>query len=85
MAKKNVDQVKSIILEVEGLAKRLRTGIRQQAKALPKELNTLATRLRKRAAEAAAQVEKYVHQLRVELEGSAVKSRKIKRPARRAA
>ena len=61
------------------MAKRLRADIRKRATAagLLKGLQAAAGQLRKRAAVAAAHVEKYVHEIRKELEGGA-------KPARRA-
>jgi hypothetical protein len=81
-AKKRSDQVGALVADVEALAKRLRAGIRKQRTALPKDMKATAARLRKRAAHAAAQVEKYVHEVRVELEGAAKKAKRTtKRPA----
>lgn len=87
MASKSMDEVRSLIGEVEGLAKGLRSALRKQAAALPKELDALAARLRKRAAHAASQVEKYAHNVRVELENgkkqpSRVKAKKVAKSAR---
>jgi hypothetical protein len=81
-AKKRSDEAGALVADVEALAKRLRTAIRKRRKALPKELKTMAVRLQKRAAQAAGQVEKYVHEIRVDLEG---KAKAAKRPARRTA
>ncbi|MBI3758800.1 MAG: hypothetical protein HY269_03495 [Deltaproteobacteria bacterium] len=74
------DRVGEVIKEVEALAKRLRTDIQKRVKAggLLKGLQTAAGRLRKSAAVAAAHVEKYVHEIRKELEGGS-------KPVRRAA
>jgi hypothetical protein len=79
--KKRSDQVSALVADVEALAKRLRAGIRKQRTALPKDLKATAGRLRKRAAHAAAQVEKYVHEVRVELEGKtkAKRTRNVRR------
>jgi hypothetical protein len=88
--KKQHDRVGALIADVEALAKRLRADIRKRAEAagLLKNLQAAANQLRKRAAMAAAQVEKYVHQIRKELEASAkpakmkrVKPKKRKAPA----
>jgi glutamate-1-semialdehyde aminotransferase len=88
------DRVNALIKEVEALAKRLQTDIRKrvQAAGLLKNLQSAANRLRTQAAKAAAQVEKYVHELRKDLERSAkpaprAKARKKpkKRPASPAA
>ena len=81
--KKRSDQIGKLITEVEAQAKRLRAGIRKRAAALPKELKTMAARLRKAAAHAAAQVEKYAHEIRVELESNTAASRKAKSGARK--
>jgi len=73
------DRVNQLMREVEALAKRVQTDVRKrvQAAALLKNLQAAANQLRKQAAVAAAQVEKYIRQLRRELERSA-------RPAKRA-
>lgn len=80
--KKRRDQLGTLVADVEALAKRLRTGIRTQAAALPKDLKTLAARLRKQAIHAAAQVEKYAHEIRMELEGMARKAMPAKAKAK---
>ena len=91
MAKTRGDGIGAMIREVEDLAKRLRTDVRKRVAAVgvPKDLPVVAAKLRKRAAAAAEQVEKYVHQLRVELERGAKKPAKPKRkrakPAAKAA
>lgn len=78
MADKTYDHLSNIVHEVETLAKKLRREIRDAARAsgFEKRVKTAANQLRKRAAKAAEQVERYVHQLRVDLEG--------KRPSRKA-
>jgi hypothetical protein len=81
--KKRRDQIGKIVDGVETLARRLGTTIRKQAVALPKDLEVMANRLRKQAAHAAAQVEKYVHELRVELEGPPKRGGRAKGRARR--
>jgi hypothetical protein len=70
-----------MIADVEALAKRLRTDIRKRAEAggLLKNLRAMAEQLRKRAARAAAQVEKYVHQVRMELEAAGKSAKPAKR------
>ena len=68
--KKRSDQVGTVIAEVESVAKSLRAGLRKRATTLPKELKAMAAHLRKQAACAAAQVEKYAHEIRLELESS---------------
>ena len=79
--KKRGDRVGAMMAEVEALAKRLRTDIRKRAEAvgLLKNLRAMADQLRKQAAKAAAQVEKYVHELRKELEAAG----KTAKPAKR--
>jgi hypothetical protein len=84
--KKRSDEVGAIVADVEALAKRVRAGVRKQKTALPKDLKVMAGRLRKRAAHAAGQVEKYVHEIRLDLEGKTkVKKATAKRPARKRA
>ncbi len=78
MAKKSGDRISILIKDVEKAAKQLRTGIRKRAKAAPRSLESAANRLRRGAADIARLVEKYVHEIRVELEGA-------KKPARKAA
>ena len=84
--KKQGDRVGAVIAEVEALAKRLRTDIRKRADAagLLKNLKSMADQLRKRAAKAAAQVEKYVHELRKELEAGAKPAKRSKPKKRKA-
>lgn len=79
--KKQGDRVRAMIADVEALAKRLRTDIRKRAEAagLLKNLRAMADRLRKQAAAAAAQVEKYVHEIRKDLEAAG----KTAKPAKR--
>jgi len=85
--KKENDRVGALIREVEGLAKRLRTDIRKRAEAAGflKNLKMAADKLRKRAAIAAAQVEKYVHQIRKELEAGAKPAKRTKPKKRKVA
>lgn len=87
MAKRRGDQIARIVAEVESVAKRLRADVRKRVKERPllKTLQKAAERLRERAATAAGQVEKYVHEIRVELEGNqAVKRGGGRRRSRRA-
>jgi hypothetical protein len=79
--KKQGDRVGALIAEVEALAKRLRTDIRKRAEAagLLKSIKAAANQLRKRAAVAAAQVEKYVHQIRKDLETAGKSAKPAKR------
>jgi hypothetical protein len=86
MATKPRDRVAGLVKDVEATAKRLRTEVRKRANAtgLQKNLEKIAAQLRKRAAEAAGQVEKYVHELRKELEGKAgASTKKAKRATRK--
>ncbi len=87
MAKRRGDRISQLIKDVESSTKRLRTDIRKRANAtgLLKNLQTAAAQLRKRAAAAAGQVEKYVHELRKELEGSAGQAAKKAKAAKRSA
>jgi hypothetical protein len=74
------DRVNALVKDVEALAKRLRTDIRKRVRAagLLKNLQAAADQLRKRAAKAAAQVEKYVHELRRELERGGKPAARVK-------
>jgi hypothetical protein len=77
-----------LIKDVEKAAKQLRADIRKRAQAAPKSMEAAAARLRKGAADIAGQVEKYVHDLRVGLEGkkpAAAKRATKRKPARRKA
>lgn len=77
-SKKQGDRVSALIGDVEKLAKRLRTDLRKRAQAagLLKNIRSAADQLRKRAAVAAKQVEKYVHEIRTELERGAKPAKK---------
>ena len=79
--KKQGDRVGAMIADVEALAKRLRTDIRKRAEAtgILKNLRVMAEQLRKRAAKAAAQVERYVHQIRKDLEAAGKSAKPAKR------
>jgi hypothetical protein len=79
------DRLNALIKDVEALARRLQTDIRKrvQAAALLKNLQSAANRLRKQAAAAAAQVEKYVRELRKDLERSSKPAKRAK-PVRKA-
>jgi hypothetical protein len=77
------DRLSSLIKDVESAAKRLRNDVRKRANAaqLQRNLQNAAAQLRKRAAAAAGQVEKYVHEVRKELEGKAgAAAKKAKAP-----
>jgi hypothetical protein len=81
-----------LIKDVEKAARQLRADIRKRAQAAPKSMEEAASRLRKGAADIAGQVEKYLHDLRVGLEGKKAAPRKTakrktakRKPARRRA
>ncbi len=69
MATKKNDRLAEVIKELEELAKRLRADIRSAANqaGLTKNLERAANSLRQKAAAVAAQVEKYAHEVRMEL------------------
>jgi len=72
------ERIASLIKDVEKSARQLRNDIRKRAQLAPRNLQALGDRLRKGGADVAKQVEKYVHDLRVSLEGTA----KARRPAK---
>jgi hypothetical protein len=81
-------RITSLIREVESAARRLNADIRKRTTpaAIQKNLERAASELRKLAANAAAQVEKYVHELRKDLEGrSATTAKKTKTTKRKRA
>ena len=86
MATKRGDRINKLVKEVEDLAKRIRTELRKMARqsGLPRELERAGIRLRKQAAAAAGQVEKYVHELRMELQGKKVSAKRTAAKPRRA-
>lgn len=81
MTRKRPDRLAEVIKEIEAIAKRLRAELRRAARetGLTKNLQQAAAMLRKQAALLAALVEKYVHELRMELAKRTV----VKRPAAR--
>ena len=81
MAKRKVDRIARVVAEVEKVAKALRADVRKRVKARPllKALQNAAERLRERAVKAAGEVEKYVHEIRRELEGSQAPKRGVRR------
>ena len=94
MANKKTDRLAEVIKEIEALAKRLRADLRRAASeaGLTKNLERAAAALRKQAVAVAAQVEKYAHEVRMELLKSmkapkkpAAPKRAKKRVARKAA
>jgi hypothetical protein len=73
-----------LVRDAEKSLRQIRNDIRKRAAAAPKNLEAAAQRLRKGAAEIAGQVERYVHDLRVGLEGTKPAARPARRkPARR--
>jgi len=83
MKAKRSDRLAELIADVEELAKRMRKEVQRAARksGLTKNLETAANTLRKRAAAVAGQVEKYVHEVRMELVKGAPANRR--RMARR--
>lgn len=82
------ERLASLIRDVEKAARQLRADIRKRAQAAPKSMEAAAMRLRKGAADIAGQVERYVHDLRVGLEGrkpAAKRTAKRRGPGRRKA
>lgn len=81
MTTKRRDRLGEVVKEIEALVRRLRVELRSAARksGLTKNLEQLAAALRKQAALLAAQVEKYVHELRMEL----ARGTAVKRPASR--
>ena len=86
MAKNVPDRLSVVIGEVEAIAKRLRADIRKAATAsgLERRIRVAARRLQKHAAQVALQVERYAHQLRLELESSGRKPARRRRLAKAA-
>lgn len=92
MATKRHDRLAKVFKEIEALAKRLRGDVRVAAReaGLNKQIEKAAATLRKRAADATALVEKYAHELRMELSKKPAKksakkpAKAARKPARRA-
>jgi hypothetical protein len=87
MATKRHDRLAKVFKEIEGLAKRLRGDVRIAARkaGLTKQIEKAASTLRRRAVDAATLVEKYAHELRMELAKPRNPVRKrARKPARRA-
>lgn len=78
------ERLSTLIGDVERAAKQLRTDIRKRAQAAPRNMEAAAKRLRKGAADVAGQVERYVHELRMNLEGHARSARPKTKTTRRA-
>ena len=68
------ERLAGLIRDVEKAAKQLRADVQKRAQAAPRSMEAAARQLRKGAADIAGQVEKYVHDLRVGLEGRKPKS-----------
>lgn len=81
------ERLAALIRDVEKAARQLRADIQKRARIAPRSMEAAAMRLRKGAADIAGQVEKYVHDLRVGLEGRkpAAKRRPRRKMARRRA
>ncbi len=80
MATKRGDRIAALIKDVEAIAKRLRADVRKRTKG--SGLQKAADRLRKQAAVVAGYVEKYAHEIRMELEGPSKPAKRVKRKAR---
>ena len=78
MANNVRETLSTVIDDIEAIAKRLRSDLRKAAVAsgLDRRMRTAARQLQKQAARAAAQVERYAHEVRVELEGSRKRTRR---------
>lgn len=84
MAKATVrGQISTMIREVEKAAKQIRNEVRKQYNATPKVLDQAASQLRRGAAEAAYQVERYIREVRMDLEGSSKRGAAKKTTARK--
>src|SRR5262245_36584026 len=78
------ERLAALIRDVERAARQLRADIQQRAaQAAPRSMEVAAMRLRRGAADIAGQVERYIHDLRVGLEGRKAAPRRV--VARRAA
>jgi len=86
MAKTRTDRLGRVIRDIETVVKRLRAELRRTARGttMTKNLREIALLLRKRAALVAAQVERYVHELRLELLRGAAPARGAARRRRAA-
>lgn len=70
------ERLAAMISDVEKTAKQLRADIRKRAQGAPKSIEEAAARLRKGAADVTGQVERYLHDLRVNLEGRSKTARR---------
>ena len=79
------ERIARLIRDVEKAARQLRSDIRKRAQAAPRSMEQAARALRKGAADIAGQVEKYVHEIRLNLEGRQPAARRAaaRQPARR--
>ena len=79
------ERLATLIRDVEKAARQLRSDIRKRAQAAPRSMEQAADALRKGAADIAGQVEKYIHEIRVNLEGRKPAPRRAakRKPARR--
>ncbi len=82
MAKERRERISSLTQEIERVAKNVRGEIRRATPT--KALERAAKELRKRAAAVLAEVEKYIHELRKELEKGVAKKTPVKRKRARA-
>jgi signal transduction histidine kinase len=73
------ERLAALIRDVEKAARQLRTDIQKRAQAAPRSMEEAAMRLRKGAADIAGQVEKYIHDLRVGLQGRRPAARRAAR------
>ena len=83
MATKRGDRLAVVIKDIEAMAKQLRADVRRAARdaGLSKSLEKAAAALRKQAAMAAGLVEKYAHELRMDLSRVPVRARVKRRTA----
>jgi hypothetical protein len=81
MTTRRSDPLHEVLAQIEAIAKRLRAELRRAARrtGLSRRLEQTAAALREQAARLAAQLERYAHELHVEL----AKTRAAKRPVRR--
>lgn len=70
MAKTVRGQISAMIRDVEKAARQIRTEVRKQYNVTPKVLDQAASQLRRGAAEAAYQVERYIREVRMDLQES---------------
>ncbi len=78
------ERIASLIKEMEKSGRQLRNDIRKRAEAAPKNLQALGDRLRQGGADIAMQVEKYVREVRISLEGKPARKPAKKPAAKRA-